>query len=419
MFVWLKRYMPRSLYGRAAAILLLPFLALQIVLSLVFVQRHFEDVTRQMTRNLAVELAYALDAPAARGPLDIAVVPVEVLPVGTRRLWYDISGRTVESALAARFAVTAVDLTVNREVNVWLTWRGEAVRVTFPRRYVSARNPHQLLVIMVVASVFLAVVAFLFMRNQLRPITRMAAAAEAFGRGHLVPYHPSGATEVRAAGASFNDMRARIERQMEQRTLMLSGVSHDLRTPLTRLRLGLSMLPPDEETREMRRDLDDMERMLDAFLDFVRDGVGEEPAPVDVGEVMRAAIEMAGGVDEAVLPEAAPVLPLREMAMKRALANLIGNARRHGGRVRAGMVVRETAVTFSVEDDGPGIAPADREAAMRPFVRLDRARGQNRGGSVGLGLSIAADVARRHGGVLRLGESADLGGLRADIVLAR
>lgn len=289
------------------------------------------------------------------------------------------------------------------------------------RSRVSASNPHQLLVLMIATSVLMTLVAFIFLRNQLRPIARLARAADAFGRGQTTEYRPRGAQEIRAAGTAFLDMRNRIERQIEQRTLMLSGVSHDLRTPLTRLRLGLSMLPDDEDVQALLRDVSDMERMVDEFLAFARGDAMEEPVETDLRAIVTRAVEDACRVGQPVILaelSGAGVAMIRPMAVRRALDNLIGNAVRHGKNVHVSMVATERSIRLSVDDDGPGIQKDRREEAMQPFARLDAARDPNRGGGAGLGLTIAMDVARSHGGTLRLGDSA-LGGLKAEIVLAR
>jgi two-component system osmolarity sensor histidine kinase EnvZ len=230
---------------------------------------------------------------------------------------------------------------------------------------------------------------------------------------------------VRSAGNAFLSMRARIERQIEQRTLMLSGVSHDLRTPLTRMKLALEIMPQDPETEALKRDVADMQSMLDEFLAFAQGDSGDaldEVDPVALAEGAVADAERAGqSVSLRLEPgtEAGTLVALRPMAVRRALANLIGNAGRHGTRCRLSLALTPAALRFTVEDDGPGIPPGQREAALRPFARLEASRNLDRGGGVGLGLAIATDIARSHGGTLKLGESADLGGLRADLVLAR
>jgi two-component system osmolarity sensor histidine kinase EnvZ len=418
--------------GRAALILLLPIVTIQLVVSVVFIQRHYENVTERMTRNIMLDIGYiagriadAPDVPAAREALreplaaldiDLAFMPG---PAADRRSWYDLSGREIVETLSDLPGVSGVDLVADPRAVVFgmVTPKGP-VRVEFERSRVVARNPHQLLVLMVVASLFLTLISFLFLKNQVRPIRQLAD----FGRGRSTSYRPSGATEVRLAGSAFLDMRHRIERHIEQRTLMLSGVSHDLRTPLTRLKLGLSMLDEDAEVAAMKRDVDDMERMLDAFLDFARTNALDDPAVVDAAAFARDAVaDAARGGGEAVLAgvEGGGRVSLRPLAVRRALDNLIGNALRYGTRAEVSVSVMDRAVRFTVEDDGPGIPAGQRELALRPFQRLDPARNQNRGSGVGLGLAIAADIARQHGGVLRLGESARLGGLRADLVIAR
>ncbi len=437
-FAWLKEYVPRSLMGRAALILLLPIVSLQLVVGVVFIQRHYENVTRQMTQNLVLELAYivsvideAPDPDTARedmAPLLSALrlrASLGELPVPDSRVpWYDLSGRVLSSTLIAGLpGIEAVDVVTDPRVVTFsvATRQGRAL-FSFDRGRVTARNPHQLLVLMLVTSILLSAISFLFLKNQVRPIRRLAAAAQAFGRGRSTSYHPSGATEVRAAGSAFLDMRNRIERQIEQRTLMLSGVSHDLRTPLTRIRLALSMMEPGEEVDALKRDVADMEAMLSTFLDFARIEALDDPEDVDPEAFARDIVEAAvrgGGNAHFALAEGNGPVALRPMAVRRALENLVGNALRYGTRAEVSVSVMERSVRFSVEDDGPGIPPEQRETALKPFARLDASRNQNKGTGVGLGLAIASDIARQHGGVLRLAESARLGGLRADLVIAR
>lgn len=408
------------------------------MVSIAFIQRHFEDVTGQMTENVVQDIRLILgrihaapDVSAARAAiaplseaLDLGVTLPASAQKGDARVFYDLSGRVIISTLRSAFPETqGVDLSDLRTVKFTITTTKGPLLVDLPRRRVSASNPHQLLVLMVLTSLLMTAIAFLFMRNQIRPIRRLAKAAEAFGKGRVMPYRPVGALEVRAAGNAFLDMRARIERQIEQRTLLLSGVSHDLRTPLTRMKLGLSMLSDEAEARDLRRDVDEMEMLIASFLNFVReDALDEEPRPTDPVPLARAVVEDArrGGQNVSLSAvEGRGEALLREMAVRRALANLIGNAVRYGSRAELSVAISDRAVRFTVEDDGPGIPKERREEAMRPFTRLDAARDPNRGGGVGLGLAITADIARSHGGALRLGDSERLGGLRADLVLAR
>lgn len=445
---WLKRMLPRGLYGRAALILILPVVVVMLVVTVVFLQRHFEDVTRQMVRSAAVELALvaghveaAPDVASARAageaiaaPLDLGLTLPPPAGVAEQRRFYDFSGRVLTTALhEALPAVRVVDLRDPRRVRVLVAGARPFV-LEFPRARLTASNPHQLLVLMVGTSLLMSVIASIFLRNQLRPIRRLAGAAEAYGRGQLVPYRPAGATEVRSAGRAFVEMRARIERQNEQRRLMLSGISHDLRTPLTRLRLGLSMLSPDlppeaGEIADMERDVAEMGAMIGAFLDHARAEAQEGGAePVDVAAFLRdivADAQRAGQpvrlapLGAGVVPAGEQVVALRAQALRRAVENLIGNAVRHGSRAEVEAALTPRALRIAVEDDGPGIPPERRDEAMRPFVRLDEARNQDRGQGAGLGLAIAGDIARAHGGQLRLLDGQRLGGLRAEITIPR
>ncbi|MFV0333253.1 MAG: ATP-binding protein [Tropicimonas sp.] len=436
---WLKHYMPRGLYGRAALILAVPVAVLVVVVSVVFVQRYFEDVTRQLTYGVVLELREVVEQVEAASnmpeglravgsladTLDMGVA-VAVRPrSGVRRAFYDVSGRAVVDTLQQGLAgLRAVDLlSSDRWVDVQVATRHGPLDMRIRRTRASASNPHQLLVLMASIGAVMTGIAFLYLRNQLRPITRLADMAEAFGKGRVVDYRPSGALEVRAAGLAFLDMRSRIMRHIEQRTLMLSGVSHDLRSPLTRMKLSLAMMEADADVADLQNDVVEMERLIDAFLDFARSDHLGDPEPVSPGELAAAVVERAARhgreVELAPLEEDGTTVILRRAAVERALGNLVGNALRYGNRALVSVELRERQVIFRVEDDGPGIPEAQREEAMKPFARLDPARNQDRGSGVGLGLAIARDIARRHGGLLRLGDSEALGGLKAELLVAR
>ncbi len=446
-FSWLKYIMPRSLYGRAAMILLLPVITIQLVVSVVFIQRHFERVTRQMTETMLREIVLVVDradradsSTAALAEVTELAVPLELdvalavapgdVPSEDQRRFLDLTGIVVIDTLREALPqISAIDLSTGSRVRLLVPTRWGELEVAFSRSMVSASNPHQLLVLMLAVSILMTVIAYLFLRNQLRPIRRLALAAEAFGKGQAMPYKPAGAIEVRSAGTAFLEMRARLERQIEQRTLMLSGISHDLRTPLTRLRLGLSMLPDTEDTHDeivaMERDVTEMGNLVDAFLAFAREEANTgEPQELDPCGFVAEVVEDARRAGLAVSLRECPgvgqaLIRFRPDAMRRALDNLIGNAVRYGKRAEVSVYLSPKALRIAVEDDGPGIAPEQRDEALRPFTRLDPARNQDRGQGVGLGLSIAVDILRSHGGSLRLGESARLGGLSAEMILPR
>lgn len=438
IFRLLKHYMPRGIYARAALILILPVLLLQLLVSVVFIQRHFDGVTRMMTSAVSIELRFLVDTvndspnlASARdalsrldAPLEIVTgLPADDVPAADIKPFVDLTGRTVINRLRSGVAnVAAISLADRRRVHLWVDTVHGPLKMEFSRRRVSASNPHQLLVIMVVMGALMTGIAYVFLRNQLRPIKRMAAVAADYGKGRITPFTPTGAVEVRSAGMAFLDMRNRLERQTQSRTMMLSGVSHDLRTPLTRFRLGLSMLD-DDDVQPLLRDVDDMQQLLDAFLDFARSDAGDNLEPTVPGDLILAALDDAHRAGQAVslagIEGSSEVVGLRPMAIRRALDNLISNALRYGTRAEIGVSITERAVRFWVEDDGPGIPAEQREDAVSPFVRLDPSRNQDKGSGVGLGLSIVADIARTHGGVFRLGDSKRLGGLLAELVLAR
>lgn len=435
----LRRFLPRGLYGRAALILIVPIVTIQLVVSAAFIQRHFERVTEQLTQGVALDLDFVLDhvrrlaetpaeaAALARALRITLIMPArETAPRNDARGIDDLSGRIIIRTLHRQIPeVAAVDVTrTDGNVHVRIGLPGGDVEALIPRRRLSAVNPHQLLVLMLITSILMTIIAYLFLRNQLRPISRLSRAAEAFGRGETIPYRPRGALEVRAAGRAFLEMRERIEEHAEQRMLMLSGISHDLRTPLTRMRLALAFLDDDDEAEALRRDVDQMGRLLDEFLTFVRGDATESEEPTDLEALVVDAVRdaergaTAAMATRPVTGTARPVT-IKPQAVRRALDNLLGNAARFGRRVEVSLLFAPQGVTIAVEDDGPGIAPDRRAEAMKPFTRLEKERDPNRGGGVGLGLAIAADVAMAHGGRLRLLHGARLGGLRAELVLLR
>ncbi|MFU8779032.1 MAG: ATP-binding protein, partial [Roseovarius sp.] len=389
---WLKPYLPRSLYTRAVLILLLPVITLLLVVSLVFAQRLFDDVTQQMVKTVAREVRLVLDEPegspvAAILEIERRRVPASEMPEADDYDWFDLSGSVVIRELRGYFDdLERVSLTDNQFVMLYFQRDGGVVELIFDRRRVSARRPYQVLLNLAFYGMLMTAVSYVYMRKQLKPITRLAEAAEAFGRGRHVPFRASGALEVRAAGNAFLDMRARLERQIEQRTLMLSGVSHDLRTPLTRLRLSLAMLDDAEEAAPMLRDVVEMERLLDGFLAFARGAHEGEPEPVDPIALVRQIVEDSQRAQHDVTlveVRGEGTVALRVENIRRAVENLINNAVRYGSRAEVSVVMTEKSLRIRVEDDGPGIPPDSRGDAIKPFTRLEPARNQNRGMGVG------------------------------------
>ena len=431
MFKWIKSYMPKRLYFRAALILVFPVVFLQLIVSIVFIQRHFEGVTVQMTRTVAAELdliteiieregAVAAQQIARSLGMSMSIVAQDKQFLERRRI-YDLTGLVVRRELLTLPEILTVDLPDNRKVNARIKSGEEFFDIQFSRRRVSASNPHQLIVYLLVFGAFFTIIAFFYLRNQLRPITRLADAAEAFGHGENVPYDPSGALEVRAAGQAFLDMRDRIQRHLKQRTMILSGVSHDLRTPITRLKLGLSFLPK-EQREPLEKDVEDMNLLLNEFLDFAKfENETDVPAEnINPSILIEDLIENFSRTDVKI--ETVGEIPnisfkLKPFAIKRALENLINNANRYGDQILIEKKVENNCLIFSIHDDGPGIDESQHEEVMQPFTRLDLSRNQNKGSGVGLGLPIAKEIAEGHGGSLNLSRSLLLNGLCASLII--
>ena len=436
---WLnvKYYLPRYLFVRASMIYLVPVLTILGVMAIVFIQRLYEDVTRQMTTSVADEVMLVLNrvesAPDRVTAISSASEVAVPLGIGleftdqsavTRRGSIDLSGATVIETLHERLPnIEGVDL-VTRDGRVLFSVPSRHGVLTFdmPRLRFSARNPHQFLVLIGFTALIMTLIAMLYLRGQVRPIRRLAAAATAFGKGRRLPYNPSGAAEVREAGHAFLEMRDRIESQIEQRTAMLSGVSHDLRTPLTRMRLELGLTEDRELADQLSGDITEMENMVNAFLEFARNESPEEMVATDISDLIATIVDnfkrqkfdvqfstQGEKIEHAIQP----------LAMQRAITNLLSNAQRYADRALVSIILADEAVSIRIEDDGPGISPEDREEALAPFKRLDESRNQDAGSGVGLGLAIANGIARQHGGQLVLGESPSLGGLSVAIRLPR
>jgi len=434
---FLKRQMPTSLWGRSLLIIVLPVLVMQVAVTWAFFDMHWQTVTARLSDGLAGDIAWAAesyaDDPTSANltilaeraqrsmSLSIALQDGAVLPDETRRGPIGVVDRTLEKALAARidqpvwFDTTRypayVDIRVQQPQGV--------LRIIAPRERAVATQAHIFVLWLTIATVLLMSVAILFIRNQVRAIERLADAAEAFGRGEThEQFKPHGAREVRAAATAFLAMRERIQRHIDQRTVLLASVSHDLRTPLTRLRLELALAPVFKRADAMRGDLDEMEHMIDEYLAFARGESGEAAQSIAVSELLEAAGADARrtGTEVEVQAPAELTASLRPLAFKRALMNLAGNAAAHGEHIRlTARALPSGGLEIAVDDDGPGIPEDMHEEAFRPFSRLDASRNQNHKG-VGLGLAIARDVARGHGGDITL-ERSDLGGLRAVIRL--
>ncbi len=429
----IERMLPRSLLGRSIIIIVTPIVLLQVVSAWVFYTSHWDTVTRRLAQSVAGDIATViqlLDRPIdpARAAgifaiaddamgLNLTFRPDEILPNDPTVMRQNLVDRALARALESRvqrpFLIDSRSLKNYIEIHVQLA--DGVLHVVVARRRLFSSTTYVFILWMIGTSLALLTVATVFMRKQVRPIRRLAQAADDFGKGRdSGDFPPGGATEVEMAGFAFNLMRDRIRRQIAQRTDMLSGVSHDLRTPLTRMKLQLAMMGAKPEIADLKKDVADMERMIGAYLAFARGEGAEQAVATDlvavVGEVVSDA-RREGARIGLTAPAAGLVLNLRPDGFRRALANVIGNAQRYGGEIEVSLQIRGSHVDVLVDDNGPGIAPDQREEVFRPFFRLDESRNPETGGT-GLGLTIARDIMRSHGGDLTL-DSAPAGGLRA------
>jgi two-component system osmolarity sensor histidine kinase EnvZ len=431
---FIKSLMPTGLYARSLLIIIVPMVLLQSVVAFVFMERHWNTVTRRLSAAVTQDIAalieiykvYPHDAEnaqirkiaAERLGLQVDFLPSNELPPVGPKPFFNLLDQALSEELRKQigrpFWIDTVGNSSLVEIRVQLD---DAIMRVFARRSAAyASNSQIFLLWMVGTSLVLLGVAILFLRNQIRPILRLSEAVESFGKGREVPnFRPRGAREVRRAASAFIEMKARVERSIDQRTTMLAGVSHDLRTVLTRFKLELALIGDQPEVEAMKRDVDEMGRMLEAYLAFARGDGGEQAAQIDMEaflEELKADADR-GGHTTSIVFHGYPVVTVRPNAFKRCLGNLVSNAARHAHAIAITGNRDHRYLTVTVDDDGPGIPAHLREDVFKPFLRLDDARNQDEGGT-GLGLAIARDIARSHGGDITLGES-PLGGLRAAV----
>ncbi|MCT4654673.1 MAG: ATP-binding protein [Cohaesibacter sp.] len=432
----IARMMPKGLYGRSLIIIVAPMVILQSVLAFVFMERHWQTVTNRLseavTQDIAAIIAMVEQYPReedhsaiikiAKDKLDlnVALLPHGPLPPPGPKPFFNVLDRALSQKITAHIDKPFWVDTVGRSnlVEIRIKLDSAVLRVFTRRSQTYASNSHIFLIWMLGTSLVLLIVAILFLRNQIRPIQRLASAAEQFGKGQdIANFRPAGAREVRQAAHAFIEMKRRIERQIEQRTTMLAGVSHDLRTILTRFKLQLALFDDEPEARDMQRDVDEMQHMLEDYLAFARGVSAEKSSTIIIPDLM---LELQRDAERegkylSVSHSGDNEVDIRPQTMKRCLTNLISNAMRYGETIQLSSERSDNWWTLTLDDDGPGIPQEELESVFRPFYRLDTARNQDIT-STGLGLAIARDIARGHGGDIKLGES-PLGGLRATIRL--
>ena len=426
-----KDILPKGLYSRSLLIIIVPVVVLQGILTFVFLDRHWQLVTRKLSSAVASEIATFVDVAPSLGlnkvvelskkfyDAEVNYMPNQKLinnPPKPINLVENTLSKELSKIMTDNFWVDAH--TYEKRVIVQIEKEGGIYEFTIPRRNVYATNSHIFLVWMVISSLLLVSVAVIFMRQQIKPIEKLSKAAQQFGLGKKMEnFKPSGATEVRRAAEAYLKMQERIERFIEQRTLMLAGVSHDLRTPLTRLKLQLEMLSDDKTNIELLSDVNEMQKMLENYLDFAEDVTREKAIKTDLRQMIKEIINsesIENKVIEFNVKNDKPIFfECRAIAMKRCITNLLNYACSYGDDIRVALEKKKDVIDISIEDNGPGIDKTDYDKAIKPFIRLDSSRNQNIPGS-GLGLSISQDITSNHGGKLIMSRS-NLGGLKVQL----
>ncbi len=431
----IKRVLPRSLLGRSLLIIVLPLVILQLVSAFVFYETHWDKVSLRLARGLAGDIAAVMDllrrypssqdqdwifALAAGRMAIVANVQEGMILPNTPPVGDDQVERTLIRALSEGLGKPfQIDTrTDERLITIYVQLPDGVLEMVTPRKRLFSSTTYVFVLWMAGTALILLGVAAIFMRNQVRPIRRLALAADNFGKGRDVPsFKPEGAREVRQAAAAFLAMRERIQRQIGQRTEMLAGVSHDLRTPLTRMKLQLALLGDGDGVAELTEDVSEMEHMLEGYLAFARGEGGETPKDTNLSDMLADVVSNAKRKRDAIdlHTEGDIVVPVRPNAFKRCVTNLVENALRYGDHISVRAGRRGDAIEITIDDDGPGIPEDKRIEVFKPFFRLEGSRNPGTGG-VGLGLTIARDVIQGHGGNITLTDS-PIGGLRARLRL--
>ena len=431
----LKKISPNGLYTRSLIIIIAPIVILQAILTFVFLERHWELVTKKLSSSVVSEIGMIIEM---QKRIDQNVIS------SFAKEFYDVKINFYPNEKISsekNIPKTIVEKTLNEEIikrlnsKPWIKDFPEEKKVTIkilndtgfiefivPRRNVYATNSHIFLVWMVISSILILSIAILFLRQQIKPIEKLAKAAESFGMGKKITnFKPSGASEVRKAADAYIKMQERIEKFIEQRTLMLAGVSHDLRTPLTRIKLQLEMLSKSKENEELLKDVNEMQYMLETYLDFSQTVSSEENSIVNINKMIDEIIETSREKDKVIIFKPSKKDQInytcKYIALKRCIINLLNNAKAYGNKAIIKLIENDNEILISIEDNGPGINEKDYEKALKPFQRLDSSRNQNIAGS-GLGLSISQDIIKTIGGNINLSKSS-LGGLKVSILLPK
>ena len=430
---YLKKILPKQLFYRSLLIVATPIIIMQITISIVFFDSLWIKTNKGMTRALVNEISTFVEAYNSENfdkeeitnlfslyqDLNIEFVQDENFNYNHDERWFSPIDRTLRRELKLRFGSDAFWFnTINYKelIDLRIKYQSGYFKFLVPRDRVTSSSARIFALWVTLPAILVIFIAILFLKNQTRPITKLAEASERFGRGEDVEeYRPSGALEIRKAGLEFDRMRKRILRHLNQRSEMLSGISHDLRTPLTRIKLQLAFVKDKEITKKLSNDVDEMEKMLNEYLQFSKSSFTEKSENFNLTELVKEIVKKYENQNILVHQDEEVYLKGKKNLIKRCLNNLIDNATNFGNTIKIQQQKISRNILIFVEDDGPGIPESEYDNAFKPFYKIDKSRNQNKS-SVGLGLSIVSDIIRSHGGNIELGKS-ELGGLKIKIVL--
>ena len=428
----IKKILPKGLFYRSLIIVVTPIILLQIIITVVFFDSLFIKVNKGMTKSLVGEVKTLFDVYKSEKEHKQEIIDLynknfdfyvsfmedKLLPKNNPERWYSPMDRSLRRELKPIFPNSYwFDTTSYKEVvELRIRYKNGYIQILFPKNRIAPSSSRIFALWITFPGILLIVIAIVFLKNQTRPIIKLAKAAQSFGKGEFIKeFRPSGAKEIRQAAYEFDRMRKRISIHLNQRSEMLSGISHDLRTPLTRLKLQLALLKQQDLAKKMSDDIEEMERMLNEYLEFSRHQKTEETETININNLIQDVIKKYDVKKIDVYFEENPEINIRLNSIKRCLINLIDNGLSYGEKVK--IITKKTIsdLIILVDDDGPGIPENEYQNVMKPFYRIDKSRGQNKSG-VGLGLSITNDIIHSHGGSIILSKS-PLNGLRVKISL--
>ena len=428
-----KKILPKQLFYRSLIIVAAPIIIMQITISIVFFDSLWIKTNKGMTKALVHEISTFVEVYnnenydkeeitnlfSVYQDLNIEFIQDENFNYDFDERWFSPIDRTLRRELKSRFGSEEFwfDTTSYKElIDLRIKYQSGYFKFLIPRDRVTSSSARLFALWITLPAILVIFIAILFLKNQTRPITKLAEASERFGRGEDVEeYRPSGALEIRKAGLEFDRMRKRILRHLNQRSEMLSGISHDLRTPLTRIKLQLAFVKDKEITKKLSNDVDEMEKMLNEYLQFSKSSFTEKSENFNLTKLIKEIVKKYENQNILIHQDEEVYLKGKKNLIKRCLNNLIDNATNFGNKIKIQQQKISRNILIFVEDDGPGIPESEYDNAFKPFYKIDKSRNQNKS-SVGLGLSIASDIIRSHGGNIELGKS-ELGGLKIKIVL--